>query len=75
MSVGNVFVTLPPVCTREEFARLTGLRDKGPTVVLGMCNQGTLPTVKVGRHELVNVHQMLKDLCDGKTEFLAGDYS
>ena len=75
MSTQNVFVVLPPICTREEWGRLTGLVDKGPTVVLGMCNQGTLPTVQVGRHQLVNVHQLLQDLASGKTEFLAGDYS
>ena len=74
MSTQNVFITLPPICTREEWGRLTGLAEKGPTVVLGMCNQGTLPTVKVGRHDLVNVHQILQDLASGKTEFLAGDY-
>jgi hypothetical protein len=66
MSTQNVFVVLPPICTREEWGRLTGL---------GMCNQGTLPTVQVGRHQLVNVHQLLQDLASGKTEFLAGDYS
>jgi hypothetical protein len=71
----QVLVTLPPSCTREEFARLTGLEAKGQTVVLGMCNAATLPTVTVGRHSLVNVHQLLQDLQQGKTEFLPGDYS
>lgn len=70
----TVYMTLPPVCTREEFARLTGLEAKGGSVVLGMCNQDTLPTVRVGRHSLVNVHQFIKDLSEGKTEFLPGDY-
>lgn len=73
--MSNVFVVLPPVCTREEFARLTGLEGKGNAVVLGMCNQSTLPTVRVGRHSLVNVYQLIQDLCAGKTEFLPGDYS
>jgi hypothetical protein len=71
----QVLLTLPPFCTREEFARLTGLEAKGQTVVLGMCNSATLPTVNVGRHSLVNVHQLLQDLQQGKTEFLPGDYS
>lgn len=72
--MSNVFVVLPPVCTREEFSRLTGLEAKGSSVVLGMCNQDTLPTVRVGRHMLVNVYQLIKDLTEGKTEFLPGDY-
>ncbi|WP_236206920.1 DNA-binding protein [Pseudomonas tohonis] len=72
--MSNYFV-FPPFCTREEFARLTGLEAKGPTVVLGMCNQATLPTVHVGRHVMVNLHQLMKDLTEGKTEFLSGDYN
>jgi hypothetical protein len=71
----QIVVTFPPFCTREEFARLTGLEAKGKTVVLGMCNVATLPTVNVGRHSLVNIHQLLQDLQQGKTEFLPGDYS
>ena len=71
----QVVVTFPPFCTREEFARLTGLEVTGKTVVLGMCNAATLPTVNVGRHSLVNIYQLLQDLQQGKTEFLPGDYS
>lgn len=71
----QTFLTFPPFCTREEFARLTGLEAKGHSVVLGMCNVATLPTVTVGRHSLVNVHKVLSDLQQGKTEFLPGDYS
>ncbi|MDZ4190419.1 MAG: DNA-binding protein [Pseudomonas sp.] len=74
MSTGNAYLVIPPFCTREEFARLTGLLEKGPEVVRGMCNQSTLPTVQVGRHQLVNVRKLLQDLDLGKTEFLAGDY-
>lgn len=72
--MSSLFAVFPPFCTREEFGRLTGLVEKGNTVVLGMGNQGTLPTVTVGRHSLINVAQIMKDLADGKTEFLAGDY-
>ncbi|MCY1295078.1 hypothetical protein D9M70_444000 [compost metagenome] len=73
--MSNIYVVFPPFCTREEFGRITGLVGEGKSVVLGMCNLGALPTVKVGRHSLVNVHQLIKDLESGKTEFLSGDYS
>jgi len=45
-------VPFVPVMTRERFAELSGL---GPDVVRGMMDRGHLPTLKVGRHRLVNV--------------------
>lgn len=47
-----------PVCTKERFAELSGLE---PGVVRGMMDRGYLPTVKIGRHRLVN----LAALCSG----------
>lgn len=41
-----------PVVTKERFAELSGL-DVG--VVRGMIDRGHLPTVKIGRHRLVNL--------------------
>ena len=41
-----------PVMTREQFALSTGLGDE---VVRGLIDKGHLPSVKLGRHRLVNV--------------------
>lgn len=41
-----------PVMTREQFASLSGL---GEDVVRGMIEKGHLPSIKIGRHRLVNI--------------------
>lgn len=43
---------LSPVVTKERFAEISGL-EVG--VVRGMLDRGYLPSVKMGRHRLVNV--------------------
>lgn len=55
-----------PVVTKERFAELSGL-EVG--MVRGMMDRGYLPTVKIGRHRLVNLAE-LRDRCidDGGTE-------
>jgi len=43
---------LVPVMTREQFAFHSGL---GEEVVRGMLEKGHLPSIKIGRHRLVNL--------------------
>lgn len=47
-----LFPVFAPLATKERFAELTGL-EVG--VVRGMMDRGYLPTVKVGRHRLINI--------------------
>jgi len=46
---------LVPVMTREQFAFHSGLGDE---VVRGMLEKGHLPSVKIGRHRLVNIARL-----------------
>jgi hypothetical protein len=46
-----------PVVTKERFAEMSGL-EVG--VVRGMINRGHLPTVKIGRHRLVNLTELAR---------------
>jgi len=48
-----------PVVTKERFAALSGL-EVG--VVRGMMDRGYLPTVKLGRHRMINL-RVLSDRC------------
>lgn len=45
-------VGFAPVMTKERFAELTGLEEG---VIRGMIDKGHLPSVKIGKHRLVNV--------------------
>lgn len=47
-----------PVMTREQFASLSGL---GEDVVRGMIEKGHLPSVKIGRHRMVNLVRLTMD--------------
>ena len=54
---------LVPVMTREQFSALSGL---GEEVVRGMIEKGHLPSVKMGRHRLVNVARLtVESLVEG----------
>jgi hypothetical protein len=46
------FVSFVPVMTREKFAELSGLPIG---VVRGLINKGLLPTVSLGKRNLVNL--------------------
>lgn len=46
-----------PLVTRERFAELSGL---GEEVVRGLIEKGRLPSIKVGRHRMVNVALITK---------------
>ncbi len=43
------------VMTKERFALLSGL---GEDVVRGMVSRGQLPTLKVGRHRMINLERL-----------------
>lgn len=61
-----------PLVTQAVFADMLGLsRD----VIRGWIESGVVPSVKIGRRRVVNLHQFRKDMDQGKTIFCAGDYS
>lgn len=43
---------ISPVVTKERFACLSGLTEG---VIQGMIEKGHLPSVKIGRHRLINL--------------------
>ena len=43
---------ISPVVTKERFAHLSGLTEG---VIQGMIEKGHLPSVKIGRHRLINL--------------------
>lgn len=47
-----------PVCTRERFAQFSGL-DEG--IIRGMCERGYLPTIKIGKHSLINMVALIQE--------------
>ena len=48
----SAFPVMTPVMTKERFAALVGV-EVG--VVRGMLDRGHLPSIKIGRHRLINV--------------------
>ena len=44
-------------------------------VVRGWVETRTIPTVKIGRRRVINLHRIRSDLEQGKTVFSAGDYA
>lgn len=46
---------LIPLMTLKKFAEETGLEIAGPTVVYGMVQRKALPTVKIGKHRLIDM--------------------
>lgn len=61
----------PPVSSQEQFATWTGVSKD---TVRGWVEQGTLPTVKIGRQRFINVLEVVSDLVKGKSIFSGGDY-
>lgn len=46
---------VPPVMHKEKFADLVGV---SLGVVDGWCDRGYVPTIKIGKHSLVNMTQL-----------------
>lgn len=61
-----------PLVTQAVFAEMLGLNFD---VIRGWVEAGVVPTVKIGRRRVVNLHQFRKDMDQGKTIFCAGDYN
>lgn len=64
----------PPFCSQLTLARMLGIEQITEDVVRGWVESSTLPTVKIGRRRVINLHRIRKDLDGGKTVFSAGDY-
>lgn len=65
----------PPFCSQLALARMLGIEQITEDVVRGWVESATLPTVKIGRRRVINLHRIRKDLDQGKTVFCAGDYA
>lgn len=61
-----------PLSTQVVFSEMLGVSCD---VVRGWVESGAIPTVKIGRRRVINLHQIRKDMDAGKTIFCAGDYS
>ena len=64
-----------PFCTKYVLAQLLGMEQITEDVVRGWIESNTVPTVKIGRHRVINLHRIRRDLDRGKTIFCAGDYA
>ncbi|WP_314409640.1 DNA-binding protein [Pseudomonas kuykendallii] len=64
-----------PFCSKHVFAKLLGIDVITEDVVRGWIESGTVPTAKIGRHRVINLYRIRRDLDRGKTVFCAGDYS
>lgn len=60
-----------PFCSLEVFAQML---DVSSDVVRGWVETNTIPTAKVGRRRVLNLHKLRLDLESGKTIFCQGDY-
>lgn len=64
-----------PFCSQQVLAEMMGLDQITEDVVRGWVETNTVPTVKIGRRRVINLHRIRRDLDRGKTIFCAGDYS
>jgi excisionase family DNA binding protein len=54
-----------PLVTKKLFSQLTGLTEE---TIRGMIDRGHLPTVKVGKHRMVNVALITKEALEAEFE-------
>ena len=77
-STGHVLakrsVTFTEIRTQAVFAQMLGLEDITEDVVRGWVETKTIPTAKIGRRRVVNLHRIRRDLDRGKSIFCQGDY-
>lgn len=62
----------PPVSSQVQFASWIGVT---PDTVRGWVENGTIPTVKIGRQRFIDVVGYMDSVKRGKTIFQKGDYS
>jgi len=48
-----------PFCSKHVFAKLLGIDVITEDVVRGWIESGTVPTAKIGRHRVINLHRIL----------------
>jgi hypothetical protein len=60
-----------PFCSAEVFAQML---DVSPDVVRGWVETNTVPTCKIGRRRVINLHRLRRDLDRGKSIFCQEDY-
>lgn len=58
-------VSAGPLVTKKLFSQLTGLTEE---TIRGMIDRGHLPTVKVGKHRMVNVALITKEALEAEFE-------
>lgn len=58
-------VNAGPLVTKKLFSQLTGLTEE---TIRGMIDRGHLPTVKVGKHRMVNVALITKEALEAEFE-------
>ncbi|MCY1279707.1 hypothetical protein D9M69_306740 [compost metagenome] len=64
-----------PFCSQLALAQMLGIEQITEDVVRGWVESATLPTVKIGRRRVINLHRIRQDIERGKTVFCAGDYA
>lgn len=64
-------VAVPPVMSQEQFAVHLGVSQD---TVRGWIQAHTIPKVKIGKQNFVNLQLMQKQLSNGKDIFSRGDY-
>ena len=63
----KTLLVAPPVMPWRDFANWIHM-DDGQDVVEGWIKRGYLPTVKIGRHRMVNVAQLVQSLLNEEGE-------
>lgn len=58
-------VSSGPLVTKKLFSQLTGLTEE---TIRGMIERGHLPTVKLGKHRMVNVALITRDALEAEFE-------
>ena len=64
-----------PFCTQLVLAEMMGVEQITEDVVRGWVETKTIPTAKIGRRRVVNLHRIRRDLDRGKSIFCQGDYA
>ncbi|CAA0100661.1 Uncharacterised protein [BD1-7 clade bacterium] len=58
-------VSTGPVVTKQLFSHMTGLTKE---TIRGMIERGHLPTVKIGKHRMINVALLTKESLEREFE-------
>lgn len=64
-------VAISPVMSQEQTAVLMGVSKD---TVRGWTQAGTVPVVKIGKQNFINMQQLQADISNGKDIFSRGDY-